>query len=89
MRFLFLLVCCVLLSCASSQPIFKPVTVEIPITIPCPTPNIAKPESSLSHIEPDASLFDKVKTTLIELDQRKIYEAEIEAALTACQQPSL
>jgi hypothetical protein len=74
-----------LTSCAAPEPIFKPVTVDVPVAVPCRTPAIRQPASPLRGVTPEAPLFDKVKAALIEIDLRKVYEAKLEAALTACQ----
>lgn len=73
-----------LAACAAPEPVFKPVTVDVPIAVPCKTPPAQKPVSPLSQTVPDAPLFDKVRAALVEIDLRKAYEAEIEAALAAC-----
>lgn len=84
MRFVLLAGCFLLTSCAAQQPIYKPVSVDVPVRVECHVPEIPKPNSPLQQIQIDAPLFDKVKAALIEIDNRKIYEAEVEAALQSC-----
>ena len=73
-----------LTACAAPEPIFKPVTVDVPVVVTCRTPVIAKPASPLHQIAPEAPLFNKVKAALIEIDLRESYEARLEAALATC-----
>ena len=74
----------VLAACAPPPPVFKPVTVEVPVATPCRAPDIAAPASPLATTKADASLFDKVKAALIEIDLRRAYETQLQAALDAC-----
>ena len=74
-----------LTACAMPPPVFKAVTVDVPVALPCKTPALQPPVSPLQNIQTNASLFDKVKAALIEIDVRKAYETRLEAALTACQ----
>lgn len=85
MRKIFLLAPMLLAACAEPKIVFKPVTVEIPVIKPCPVTAPAKPVSGLSQLSPQATLFDKTRSILIELDQDKTYASELEAALQACQ----
>jgi hypothetical protein len=73
-----------LTACTTLPPEFKPVPVDVPVTMPCPAPTVTPPPASLDHTKIDASLFDKVRAALIELDERKAYEAQLTAALAAC-----
>ena len=79
---------CVLLlaalaSCAQ-QPIYQPVDVSVPMTVPCAAPTITQPNWPLRSVAPQALLTDKVKMALAELELRKAYEAELESAVKAC-----
>lgn len=74
-----------LAACAAPEPVFKPVTVDVPVAAPCRTPPIKQPSSPLQLVAAAAPLFDKVKAALIEIDLRKAYETRLEAALHACQ----
>jgi hypothetical protein len=71
--------------CSSPQPVFKAVTVDVPVAVPCRVPEIQRPSSALQQVQAQAALFDKVKAALIEIDNGKAYEARLEAALRACQ----
>ena len=74
-----------LAGCAEPQPVFKPVTVEVPVATPCKAPDIPKPDFALAHVTPTDGLFNKVKASLVEIDQRKAYEAPLVAAAGACE----
>jgi hypothetical protein len=71
-------------ACAAPEPVFKPVSVEVPVAVPCKAPAVPKPASALRQAVLTAPLFDKVKAALVEIDVRKAYEARLEAALAAC-----
>ena len=85
MKYVSLATLLLLAACSTPEPLFKPTVVDMPVATPCQTPLVQKPPSPLQKLAPQASLFDKIKAALIELDIRKGYEAELEAALTACQ----
>jgi hypothetical protein len=74
-----------LAACAPQQPVFKPATVDIPIAQPCHAAMIAKPNFALSHVAVTDDLFSKTRAALVELDQRKAYEAELESEQGVCQ----
>ena len=73
-----------LAACATPEPVFKPVPVDVPIPVACAATPIAKPDFALSHVIKSDGLADKTKAALIELDQRKAYEAALESQLTLC-----
>ena len=74
-----------LTACAAPQPVFKPVTVDMPIAVPCKTVMPPAPASPLQNLTPQAPLFDKTRAALVEIDARKNYEAQLRAALQSCQ----
>ena len=74
-----------LAACAGQQPVFRPVTVDVPVGVPCKAAPVPKPDFPLSHVAVTGSLFEKVKAALVELDRRKAYEARLKARLSACQ----
>ncbi len=67
-------------------PVYSPVEVAMPVPVPCrvavPRLPQAWPTDSLPK---DAPLPDKIRAVLVELDLRKAYEAEAEAALKVCE----
>jgi hypothetical protein len=78
------LILLVLATCAPSPPVFKPVSVDVPIAIPCRMIPVAKPDFALSHVTTADDIAQKTKAALIELNQRRGYETELEAHVTAC-----
>lgn len=80
----YFFVLALLTGCATPEPIYKPVTVEVPVVKPCVIERPAAPTSALASVDPHASLFDKTKAMLIELDHRMAYEAWLESALQSC-----
>jgi hypothetical protein len=80
----YLLVLLALAACAPATPVLKPVAVDIPIAVPCPMATVAQPDFALSHVAQTDDAYVKTKAALIELDQRKAYEAELEERLGAC-----
>lgn len=69
--------------CASAPP--RTVEVRVPVSVPCKAPAVEAPDWSLNHVAPGAGLFAQVQAMIAELEQRRAYEAELEAAARACQ----
>lgn len=88
MRVLFLVLCMFLTGCGMLQP--QIVKVEVPLPIPCNIVPPKKPvmpftDSIMTDIpsgKPD--LFGDSKRMLAEIESRKGYETELEAAIKAC-----
>lgn len=80
--------CCLffLSACASPEPVFKPVTVEIPVARPCVVKTVTPPDFALAHATTGEDVVAKTQAALVELDQRKAYEAELQSQLIFCQQ---
>jgi hypothetical protein len=74
-----------LAACNTPPPVLRPVAVDMPVAVPCKAPAIQRPDEPLLHVAPQASLFDKVKAALVEIDIRKAYETQMEAAMAACE----
>jgi hypothetical protein len=85
MRNLTFLALLSLTACSEPLPVFKPVAVDMPIATPCKVATPAAPASLLRQLPDNATIFDKSKSALAELDQRRAYEAQLTAALAACQ----
>lgn len=82
MRWLILL----LLSGCASQPVaYKPVEIEIPVAIDCKIEAIASPAWPTAFTSEKNGVFDDAKAVLQELELRKGYEAQLEAAVKSCQ----
>ena len=76
--------CALLLAgCASAPP--KTVEVRVPVSVPCKAPTVQAPDWALNHVAPGAGLFVQVQDLITELEQRRAYEAELEAAVKSCQ----
>jgi hypothetical protein len=73
------------LAACEGAPVYEPVEVSVPVSVPCEAPMVPKPAWKLQNTSLDAPFFETVKATLIELDQRKAYEARLEAAIKACE----
>ena len=74
----------VLLSGCAKETVYQPVDVALPVAVPCKVPEIKQPEWPLQRLAPEASLFRKTQAALAELDLRKAYEAQMEAAVSGC-----
>ena len=85
MKIVHLAALTLLAACAAPPPAFRPVAVDMPVAVPCKTPPLQQPDETLRQVAPQAPLFDKIKAALIELDNRKAYETQMEAALAACE----
>ncbi len=79
------LVACLLLAGCNTKVIREPVEVQVMVPVPCLQAAVAKPSWILDN--PDVAkknVFDKMLAVLQELEQRRAYEAELEAAMQAC-----
>jgi hypothetical protein len=74
-----------LLGGCAQQPVYQPVDISVPLTVPCKAATVKPPAWVLPSIPPAASLFDKTKAVLADLDLHKAYEAELEAEVKACE----
>ena len=75
---------CLLLSGCSAQPIYKPVTVEVPVAVPCQPPVVTHPVWPTQSLSKQSALLEQVKAFLAENELRQGYEGQLEAALQAC-----
>lgn len=66
------------------QTAFMPVEVKVPIRAKCDVEMPKKPDYSLSKLSPDASIFDKTKAALSDIEFYKGYIIELEAAIGGC-----
>ena len=64
---------------------FKSVVVDMPVSVPCSGVTIAKPDFAFQHVATSDDVLSKTKAALEELDQRKAYEAELEARQAGCE----
>lgn len=70
-------------SCAGHPAVLTPVPVAIPVAVPCAVV-VARPAFATQALAADAGLFARARAVLAELEQRKAYEAELEAVTLAC-----
>lgn len=82
--------CSVLSGCAAMpepepQIIIKTVEVKIPAPVPCRIDPIPKPAFALDAAKTSQGLYLKGAAALAEINQRKAYEAKLEAAVASCQ----
>jgi hypothetical protein len=80
-----LLVALLLAGCASHvEPEVCTVRVEVPVQVPCRTPDVAAPLWAAASLRKTDSLEVKVRALLAERRQRIGYEKELAAAAGAC-----
>lgn len=89
MKSLTILICLALAGCCPKPSIIRePVEVMVPVPVPCDAKLPVKPIWKLDAPEVrKAGLFLKGNSSLQELEQRRQYERELEAALSACIAP--
>ncbi|WP_414155712.1 hypothetical protein [Pseudomonas sp. BNK-43-a] len=74
-----------LVGCASkAPPQIQYVRVEVPVQVPCRTPEVAVPPWSAAGLRKSDSLEVKVRALLAERRQRIGYEKMLEAAVSVC-----
>jgi hypothetical protein len=83
MKYLVILV--LLSDCAAPQPVFRPITLGIPVATPCRIAPVKLPDFAFAHAVPTDDAFSKTKAALIELEQRKAFEAELLSQIDQCQ----
>ncbi|WVR18285.1 hypothetical protein y223_00005 [Bordetella phage PY223] len=72
--------------CASNAPVVvRTERVEVPVSVPCRTPDIDRPAWALDALPKGADLFQRVRAMAVEIEQRRAYIARLEAAVKSCQ----
>lgn len=72
--------------CASNAPIaVRTERIEVPVSIPCKTPEVKRPAWALDALPSGATLYQRVRAFAVEIEQRRAYEARLEAAVKSCQ----
>mgnify|MGYP001233797926 CR=1 FL=1 len=75
-----------MLGACASAPLPGPVQeVRIPVPVPCKTPDIARPNFAVDALPLKAGVWRQMQALRSERLQRQGYEAELEAAVRACQ----
>lgn len=82
------LIALLLAGCACKPIIVKePVEVKVPVPVPCVAEVPAKPQWELDKYLKSGTLFERGNAALIEIEQRREYEAQLEAVVLHCKQP--
>lgn len=82
---LFLLAGLLLAGCAGKlEPEVRTVRIEVPVQVPCRTPEIAMPPWATAGLSKTDSLEVKVRALLAERRQRIGYEKQLEAGMASC-----
>jgi len=76
--------CFSLAACAHTEPRVVVQTVKVPVSVPCKVALPAKPAYAADTVSLDGTIFDLVQALLIDREQRKGREAELEAAAKSC-----
>ncbi|CDF86320.1 hypothetical protein PKB_5007 [Pseudomonas knackmussii B13] len=75
-----------LAGCAGQvEPEPRTVRVEVPVAVPCRAPAVEEPSWATAMLKKGDSLQVKVRALLAERQQRLGYEAQLRAAVLACQ----
>jgi len=74
-----------ILSGCAGMPPTGTTEVHIPVSVPCHAPAVEKPAFAVAALTIGAAILDQVTALLAERRQRQAYEAELEAAVKACQ----
>lgn len=75
-----------LAGCAGQvEPEPRTVRVEVPVAFPCRAPAVQEPAWSTASLQKGDSLQTKVRALLAERQQHLGYEAQLRAAVMACQ----
>lgn len=85
MRMLLFVLALALAGCSGRiEPQVQYVRVEVPVQVPCRTPEVAVPPWAAAGLRKTDSLEVKVRALLAERRQRIGYEKQLEAAVSAC-----
>lgn len=78
--------CVLFAGCATSNaPTVHPVEVRIPVPVPCKVSAPTRPAFAVDALPIGSDIWEQMKALRAERLQRKGYELELEAAVTACQ----
>ena len=85
MRGLLIFSALALVACGGRvEPQVQPIRVEVPVQIPCRTPEVAVPTWAESGLRKNDSLEVKVRALLAERRQRIGYQKQLYAAVESC-----
>lgn len=85
MKLLLIGLMMILAGCAGRESEVRTVRVEVPVLVPCRSPDIAVPPWAATGLKKFDLLEVKVRALLAERRQRIGYEREMAAARLACQ----
>ena len=71
--------------CATTPRLAQPVEVSVPVAVPCKAPVPECPAFAVDALPIGSGIGEQMKVLRAERFQRKGYEAELEAAVKACQ----
>ncbi len=74
-----------LAGCATTPPPAQPVEVSVPVAVPCKVPVPVAPAFAVDALPIGSGIWEQMQALRAERWQRKGYEAELEAAVKACQ----
>lgn len=84
MKLALMMLCAGLAGCVGT-PVVRTERVDVPVSVPCHTPDVRPPVWATADLRPDAGFYDRMTALLAELEQRKGHEMRLEAALSSCQ----
>ena len=82
-RMLFLLLGAVLTGC-STMPECQPITVQVPVRVPCIQTVPVKPVSEMDRLTNQATDFQKIQALTVDYISQKQYINALEAVLEGC-----
>lgn len=78
--------CCLLvLTGCATKPVVETRVVTVPVSVPCKTPAVARPNWDIDKLPQGSDIYKQVKALLSTLEQHLGYETRLEAEIAACQ----
>lgn len=84
MRTIILAMTLFLAACAP-QIVYKPVPVNVPVSVPCQAPATPQPILATTGISASDTMLNQVKALAVTNEQRKGFEARLAAGIKACE----
>nr|WP_130872439.1 hypothetical protein [Pseudomonas bubulae] len=84
MKWLLMVLVVVIAGCANGEPEVRIIRIEVPVSVPCKTQEVAVPAWAVIGLKKVDSLEMKVRALLAERRQRVGYERELLAAVGSC-----
>lgn len=73
----------VLSGCATTQP-GDPITVRVPVPVPCDPPAVQRPAMPVDSLAPGSDVFQVARAHWAEREIREGYETQLRAAVDGC-----